>query len=452
MFRTHLNLTGRILISFWGTLVIIIAFLATLLFFEKENSDFKKHVPQIKIHDQLIQKLLTEDYSEVATWFRQLPKKETRRIYIVNKQQEILNRSLPRLLNRIDRNLSTDRPFIHYKRFKHVAVGRIMHLPSGDQVRILIKGHKSPHYHILKDEWLSITLLAIFISGLISYLLARFLSRPILHLRQATQDIAAGDLSIRVAKQVNPRHGDIFLLAKDFDQMAQKLEKTISSHKHLIQDISHELRSPVARLQLALELAKKRLDIEDNQPDIARIEKECDNINAIINTLLNLPAYELEPQLGMQDCVDVSELVRSICEDVNFTNTQAKVQCQTPQKPPAPIMANQQLLRSAIENVVKNALHYHDNERPIEVNLKVENDRIVFTCCDLGPGIPNEQLEQIFKPFYRISEARERASGGFGLGLAITKRAIELHGGSVEANNRQDKGLCVTIHLPLNTQ
>jgi two-component system sensor histidine kinase CpxA len=112
-------------------------------------------------------------------------------------------------------------------------------------------------------------------------------------------------------------------------------------------------------------------------------------------------------------------------------------------------MANQQLLRSAIENVVKNAIHYHDGEQPIEVNLSSENNTMQITCCDRGPGIPEAQLSQIFKPFYRISASRDRATGGYGLGLAITKRAIELHGGSVQAHNRQGHGLCVTLCLPL---
>lgn len=448
MFRTHLNLTGRILISFWGTLIIIIIMMATWFFLDKENADFKKHVPKIKIHDQLVQKLLTENYSQVTVWFQGLPKKETRHVYLVRNQQEILERDLPKVLKRINKNLSNERPFIHYKRFKHIAVGRIIQLPNGEQIRILIKDHKKPHHHIFTDDWLMIIALAILISGIISYILARFISRPILHLRQATHDIAAGDLSIRVKNQVAPHHGEVYLLAKDFDQMTDRLDKTISSHKHLIQDISHELRSPVARLQLALELAKKRLGIDDQQADIARIEKECENINGIINTLLNLPAYELEPQLGMQDCVDVQELVSSICEDMNFAHEKTQIIYQAHNQPPA-IMANQQLLRSAIENVVKNAIHYHDGEQPIEVNLSSDNNTMQITCCDRGPGIPEAQLSQIFKPFYRISASRDRATGGYGLGLAITKRAIELHGGSVQAHNRQGHGLCVTLCLPL---
>lgn len=451
MFRSNLSLTGRILVSFWGTLILIILILATLFMLEKENDEFNKHIPPIKINDMLVRYLLTKPYSEVVDWFKGLPKKETRRVFLIRKDKEILNRQLPSVLHRINTRLSNERPFIHHKRFNKIAVGRLMDLPNGEQVRILVRSRLGgpDRHHLFAHNWFIMILLAVIVSGIISYLLARYISKPILRLRQATQDIAAGDLSIRVENEVKSHHGEVFLLAKDFDKMAEKLDRTISSHKHLIHDISHELRSPVARLQLALELAKKRLEIEDSQPDIARIEKECENINAIINTLLNLPAYELDPHIGLQDSVDIPELVSSICDDANYGNPDHKIQYKNLQTTPCIMTANQQLMRSAIENVIKNAQHYHTGPHAIQVTLTQSSHHLCIECCDLGPGIPDSQIDQIFKPFYRISEARDRASGGYGLGLAITKRAVELHGGQVNAQNRPEGGLCVQITLPI---
>ena len=451
MFRSNLGLTGRILVSFWITLVLIILILATLFMLDRENDEFNKHIPPIKINDMLVRNLLTQPYSEVVEWFSALPRKETRRIFLIKNSKEILDRPLPGVLKRINRRLSNDRPFIHHKRFNKIAVGRIMDLPNGEQVRILVKSRLNPHgkHHMFAHNWFLMIIMAVIVSGFISYLLARYISKPILHLRRATQDIAAGDLSIRVENEVKANHGEVFLLAKDFDKMAEKLERTISSHKHLIQDISHELRSPVARLQLALELAKKRLEIEDSQPDIARIEKECENINSIINTLLNLPSYELDPQVGLQDSVDIPELVSSICEDLNYSSSQHVIHCDINTSNHCVITANQQLLRSAIENVIKNAFHYHQGNDPILMEVSISDSQVCIECSDKGPGIPEAKLSQIFKPFYRVSEARDRASGGYGLGLAITKRAIDLHGGSVEAFNKEEGGLCVRLCLPI---
>lgn len=452
MFRSNLNLTGRILISFWGTLILIIAILSTLFFIEREQDEFNRPIPPIKINDQLVRKLLTEQYNSVQDWFKTLEHKETRRVFVVREGQEILQRPLPPVLHRINRRLSSERPFIHHKRFGRVAVGRMVELPNEKEVRILMLSHPGGPGgpHLFKHNWFVVILTATLISGIISYMLARYISKPIIHLRKATQNIAAGDLSIRVKNEVKTNHGEVYLLAKDFDKMAERLDRTISSHKHLIQDISHELRSPVARLQLALELAKKRLDIQDDQPDILRIEKECENINAIINTLLNLPAYELDPQLALQDEVDIADLVQQICEDLNFNDSQPPIQYRQQGNQPCIIQANQQLLRSAFENVLKNAQHYHEGDEAIDVELMIQDEWVCIQCRDKGQGIPPSHIEQIFKPFYRISEARDRASGGYGLGLAITKRAVDLHGGKVSAENHIQGGLLVKIELPLS--
>jgi signal transduction histidine kinase len=204
----------------------------------------------------------------------------------------------------------------------------------------------------------------------------------------------------------------------------------------------------VARLQLALELTKKHLDISDDQPDILRIEKECEQINSIINTLLNLPAYELDPQLALQDSVDVAEFLGAVCEDVNFANSQSPIHFESHLQKDVILQANSQLLRSAIENILKNAQLYHDADSPIELTLSMEQQHLVIECCDKGPGINEDKLQDIFKPFYRLDAARDRASGGHGLGLAISKRAVELHRGQIVAGNLASGGLCIKITLP----
>lgn len=446
----HFGLTGRILFSFWMTLLLVVLAMVIIFISQKNNDDSLQRMPPIKTGETLTLKLLSEEYSHVREWFMQQAERDVRRIFVIKDNQEILQRRLPPPLQRINSHLSNDHPFIHRKREGFVYVGRHLILPDGKRVNILFRSpdFRPPMHHIIAEQWLGFIISAILISGLISYLLALYIIKPIMLLRQATQKLASGDLSIRVQDDIKGRHGEVSLLAQDFDNMADKLERTISSHKHLIQDISHELRSPVARLQLALELSKKRLNISDDQVDIQRIEKECEQINTIINTLLNLPAYELEPSLAFMDEVNVSELLNDICNDLNYTNPHKPIVLQDQTQAQHQLLANGQLLRSAIENVLKNAQYYHQGDQPIEVSLTHHHQALEILCSDDGPGVDDAQLEEIFKPFYRISQARERSSGGYGLGLAISKRTIELHNGRIHATNRKPHGLCVSMTLP----
>ena len=450
-FLSRFSLTSRILISIWATLILVVVSMPIIFMADRYNHDHEPELPPIELNDKLVVMLLSKSFPEVKDWFKQQDKRHTRKIFVLYKKQEILDRRLPRPLKKIAKSLSSSKPFIHNKRYDQIFVGRNLILPSGERVKILLKAHHKPSQFksMFKDNIGFILLVAILISGMISYLLARHISQPILALRNASTKLAAGDLSTRVTPYVTGRFKEVSLLARDFDSMAEKLERTISSHKHLIQDISHELRSPVARLQLALELAKKRLDIQDEQPDIQRIEKECEQIDEIINTLLNLPAYELDPHLGLSDSIDVVSLVASVCDDLNYAQAATPLTLSNHVHSHPIILANQQLLRSAFENVFKNAQQYHEGNDPISIDVKHQNSDLEIRCCDEGPGIPDDKLGEIFKPFYRLDPSRSRESGGFGLGLAITKRAIDLHQGTIKAYNREAGGMCIVITLPL---
>jgi two-component system sensor histidine kinase CpxA len=448
----NISLTSQILISIWATLILMAVSIAFIFFIDRHNSDHQPEVPAIAINDRLIVLLLSKPFSEVAHWYSKQDKKITKKIFVQYQNQELLNRKLPKALTKISKNLSRTKPFIHTRRYNRIFVGRNLLLPNGEEVQILMKvNYKQPIFRAaLKDNILLILIMSIFISGLISYLLARHISSPILALRETTRKLSFGDLSARTHPENTQRFKEVGLLADDFDSMAEKLDRTLSSHKHLIQDISHELRSPVARLQLALELAKKRLNIADDQVDIQRIEKECEHINQIINTLLNLPAYELDPNIALQDTVDIAALLTSICSDLNYSNPDKKLALENHSKEAPLLLSNQQLLRSAFENVFKNAQQYHLGDNPIIVSLDQNSDQLEITCCDEGIGINPRQIDQIFKPFYRIDESRSRNSGGYGLGLSITKRAIALHQEDIRAYNQETSGMCFVITLPLN--
>lgn len=452
-----IGLTARIMLNFWLTLVTFVSIIAFILWVERDDEELLKslHSP---IFQELQTQLVNRPFVDVQNWFASLDEKQQRTIFVLYNRHEILNRPLPRLLNKLNGELSSSQPFVNRFRERRIFSARLIELPNRQTARLFLISkppHIPPLHNVVRDHFVIILFFGLLLSALISFVLARHISQPITRLRQATQRLASGELDIRVSDSLKKSHGESYLLAQDFDKMAAQLERTISSHKHLIQDISHELRSPIARLQLALELAKKHLNITDDQKDIARIAKECEQLNSIITTLLDLPSFELDPMFALQDTVEIGALIESICEDLNFANPEKPIHFDNHLANKLTIQANGQLLRSAIENVLKNAQHYHQSEAHAQILLSIEyamheSARVLqIRCCDNGPGVKPEQLQEIFKPFYRVSAARDRNSGGHGLGLAISQRAITLHNGHIEAQANPAGGLCVRIQLPM---
>ena len=285
------------------------------------------------------------------------------------------------------------------------------------------------------------------VSGLFCYWLARYLTAPVTKLRAATQELARGNLRARVAPAFGNRRDELASLATDFDQMAEQIESLINGQRRLLGDISHELRSPLARLNVALELARQRAG-EDAATALQRIEREAETLNEMIGQLLALTRLESHTEAIEKSSFDLAQLVRDVVDDGEFEarNRNRSVQLEAPDA--CNIVGNEQLLRRAIENVVRNAVQYTTEETAVEVELACA-DQAVITVRDHGPGVPAETLDKLFRPFYRVDEARDRNSGGTGLGLAIAERAVRLHGGTVEAANAATGGLLVTITLPV---
>jgi signal transduction histidine kinase len=283
------------------------------------------------------------------------------------------------------------------------------------------------------------------VAGLFCYWLARYLTAPVTKLRAATQELARGNLSARVAPAFGNRRDELAELAKDFDQMAEKIESLVNGQRRLLGDISHELRSPLARLNVALELARQRSGA-DAASALQRIEREAETLNEMIGQLLALTRLESHTEAIEKTSFDLVQLVREIVDDADYEarNRNRLVQLESPGF--CNILGNEQLLRRAIENVVRNAVQYTAEETAVEVKLSCAK-QVVITVRDHGPGVPAETLDKLFHPFYRVDEARDRNSGGTGLGLAIAERAVRLHGGTVEAANVG--GLAVTIVLPI---
>lgn len=288
--------------------------------------------------------------------------------------------------------------------------------------------------------------LVILAAGLFCYGLAYYLTTPIVKLRRATQKFADGDLQTRVGDQVGKRRDELSGLAKDFDEMAERIESLVTTEKRLTQDISHELRSPLARLNVALELARQKANPE-TAPLINRIETESHRLNEMISHLLTLSKLETDSQTFEKRQINLTKLFEQVVSDADFEASALGKAVKILQKDEAEIFGNENLLRSAIENVLRNAVRYTKNDTTVEVSLKKVNKRVSVYVKDYGTGVPEEDLKKLFRPFYRVQTARDRKSGGIGLGLAIAERAVNAHQGMIEAQNTKN-GLVVRIDLP----
>lgn len=291
-------------------------------------------------------------------------------------------------------------------------------------------------------------LAVVFAAGLGCYGLARYLSSPIGKLRKATQKLAGGDLQTRVGGEIGNRRDELAHLAKDFDEMAERIETLLSSQKRLTQDISHELRSPLARLNVALELAKQKSVNETTAPILARIETESNRLNEMIGRLLTLSKLESGAQDFTKREVNLGALVENIAADADFEAQAKGKSVHVSENQNCRVFGSENLLRSAIENVLRNAVRYTKEDTTVEVSLSNSNGDAEIVVRDFGGGLPEDELEKVFRPFHRVGEARERKTGGIGLGLAIAERAVQAHKGTIKARNSEN-GLIVEIKLPL---
>ncbi len=288
---------------------------------------------------------------------------------------------------------------------------------------------------------------AFVVTGLIAYLLARSLTSPIGKLRRATQQFAAGDLATRVGPEIK-RNDEIADLARDFDRMAERIGDLVGSQQRLLRDISHELRSPLARLNVALGLARQKAgDGAANSLD--RIEREAERLNELIGQLLTLTLLESGSERPQQESVELGELVEEITADADFEARSRNRAVRLTARSPLMILGSREMLRRAIENVVRNAVRYTAEDSAVEISAEARDGMAVVRVRDHGPGVPEAALDKLFRPFYRAEDARDRQSGGTGIGLAITERAVGMHGGTVSAANAPEGGLLIEIRLPL---
>ncbi len=280
--------------------------------------------------------------------------------------------------------------------------------------------------------------------------LAWYVAKPIRSLRAAFDAVAGGDLNARVAPTIGSRHDELADLGRDFDRMADRLQESMNRQRRLLHDVSHEVRSPLARLQAAVGLLRLKHGAEE--PAVNRIEEEIVRIDSLVGGILHLSRLETGELSGTAEDIDIQDLVREVVADANFEAQSMGRLVVWSDETAGVVSGRAAMLHGALENVLRNALKYAPGCIDITVETSVSDSRehYLVRVLDTGPGVPQHELADVFTPFFRSAESA--VTDGHGLGLAIARRAIEAHGGTISASNRRGGGLAVVIALPLKQQ
>lgn len=302
--------------------------------------------------------------------------------------------------------------------------------------------------------YLGLVVAIIFFAG-IGFLLSAYLSRPLQRLQKTVKAIAEGDLGARSGYRLRKRRDEIGDLSREFDVMADRIQTLLADQKGLLRDISHELRSPLARLQIANELA--RMDANELVVEnLNRIDLETNRINEMIADILLLAKLDVDRHPEQWQDVDLIHVVNQVVNDAHFEQQEQNIVIHT-QKKHCWVMADEKLLSSAVENLIRNALLHTFADTKVEITIKAIDSDFALVIRDHGPGVAEEHIPNLTKPFYRAEQARERvaqdvkkkkAGGrGYGLGMAIANRIIISFDGHMAIRNHPEGGLEISCYL-----
>jgi signal transduction histidine kinase len=446
------SLLVRIFVSFWLIIGITIGVAAIAGYYYAEQ--VRSEMEGFEFDDAILDAsaaLSSGGREGLTDWLRRAPASRNVTIYIVDGEgRELLGRNLPNYLSRklhrheshITPRVRTDPPNLRRARLLSQLVS-----DTGEVYTVLLSRPHRQGYWEGAPAGSLLLVLALIVSCAVSYLLARAISNPVRELRSATVALAEGNMDSRVSPSVGKRRDELGLLARDFDAMAEKLQHAAAQQTELSRNISHELRSPLARLKVAMELAKRKTG---ELPEFDRIDEETERLDRLIGQILSYTRMESGSVSELAQ-IDLADLVQEVVENVNFecraegydgVNVETKLEA-------APIVSGfAEALTSAIENIVRNAVRHSPPNEKVNVRVAGQNGAAIVEISDRGTGVAEDEIDHLFEPFFRTRSATADSSKpGTGLGLAIAARAIKLNGGTVVASNHEGGGLCVVISL-----
>jgi two-component system sensor histidine kinase CpxA len=455
----------KIFLTFWLITATIIVGTNVVVHWFEMTPDGTLQSPHLTHDDEPAKRLLFQmagsvinrNAIDIRKDIRALPAWSSPFIFALdNNNQDVLNRLLPPGVLMLAEQLNSKHPYEKIQDRNRKIFGRYITLNDGDVIKLITISDgldEGPDRDIIWELFINniwpLLLVSILVSGSACFLLARHFTSSIKRLQETIQKVSKGDLSARVSKHFSGRKDEIASLGHDFDQMTARLEKAMLEQKRLIKDVSHELRTPLARLQFALALAQQRSHgMVDNE--LEKIKQAADYLGNIITEILSLPVHD---QQGWQldDTLDLVALLYNIVENYEQMASEKTIRIKFSHHYDEALVATYgNMLVGVFENILRNAIHYTPPSGNIDIRLtrKADENTFAIVIADSGTGVPQALLNDIFQPFFRTDSARNRESGGHGLGLAIAHRSVTLHYGKIWAENKASGGLKITVEIP----
>lgn len=453
------SLFWRAFLTFWGAMAVItvcgMMLTAAVAWYRVDSLDGLNPGNLTRDAAQLAR---TDGADGLRRWLKAMDKRYSAlKIYIVDTQdREILERRLP---TRLGDWLAAFRASPEANMLTTIDVPadpdalrvswwdpQLLILPDRSQLLMLFLPFDSSHWEMLglTPVALGLLLFALAVTAPFCWALTRHVAAPLDHLRRAARALAAGRLETRSPAALALRQDEVGLLARDFDAMAGRLQALVDTREQLLRHIAHELRSPLARLRLGVELARRKDERQNLQLD--RIERECERLDALVGSTLRLARMGALP--SPTETLDLAEVVDDVVQDARFEAGNRDITVGWRRPPPLRVAADRDSLASAIENVLRNALRFTPAGGAIQVRLLADAGEASLEIEDSGPGAPEKELAYLFEPFYQGASNPGVPQGGAGLGLSIARAAVAAHKGRISARNVAPSGLSVRIELP----
>jgi len=440
------RLFWKIFLGFWLSLVVVsvaVGFAVNLYNQTRwDDLDDLAAGPRVELALNAVAVALRHGGREaVAELFQDMPRRFRRQVLIVNEQgKDLFGNSVPAAaLRRASEDIGESMRARGLRRVRLADGAEYLLFIPGDT-----RGEGASHRHPRDRPPFIFWLIPAGMTGLLfSAGLAWYLTRPVRHLRDGSRLLAAGLLDTRVGPRIGARRDEIADLGRDFDHMAGQLQSLVTAQQRLLHDVSHELRSPLARLQLAIGLLRQ--NPENTGQTLERIERESARLDELVGQLLTLSRLEAGVSLPTET-IDLTQLLHDIATDAQFESAPEGRSITLHGEDGLSLVGNHEALHRALDNIVRNALQYTPAQSSVEITAaRTPAGGIHISVCDVGPGVAKDKLASLFDPFVRADDNAIR--DGYGLGLAIARRAVEAHGGHIRAINRPEGGLCVEVDL-----
>ncbi|GAA3935029.1 HAMP domain-containing sensor histidine kinase [Litoribacillus peritrichatus] len=454
------SLFTKIFLSFWLMIILVIITTAFLLYQSRLQSH-ELPLPLERASFKAERAYEVRGELGLQRWLQHTRGRlRPHNVFLLKDHKGLFDDDVPKSVRRVSKKLSEEVSSIQVPTGGHLYFGRYFKTDDNKEFTIIYQRppiHKAFLAHMANTGWALFASLTL-MSGIICYLLARHLTLPVRALQDATQSLAQGDLDVEITPRLGKRKDELSELARDFDEMAKQIKNAYNSQRRLVHDMSHELRAPIARMQVALAIMEGA-DKHDTQM-IQRMQHEVDHFESIIKQTLSLPAFELST-IELSDKVDVRDTLLTLISDFKFEHQNSQLNIQLNQgcliNQPLWVQSKDNWISTIFRNVISNAVQYRLPDTAITICTSQKTfkgltiHRVEITNESLG--VDNLHLEEIFEPFSRADQARTPGSTNIGLGLSIVKALVKLHDGKVFAENIQDqhgqiKAFKVTIELP----